>query len=326
MEYVETVPREGKYRQEDIKTALLVHTKSAAAVPSANVLQITLRKPGPSIGAIDGRKQGEVETMSNAKLSPGKLRLVDQPLPKKVNLDAGRADRQMASAVAREPGECRAHTGVDESGVWPMKTATARALENISSEPASPAGPRLMLVKKANRPPVRHVLAPWTDRDCLALALVTCNRCFGSGAYPASSPERLTVCNCVLRAVFRACYEKWRAVSSDQIVSRLGSSALSRFGRRQAGRRTCLWARPGEEYRADFELIARRALDASHFAIFRLHFVEGLDWKACCARLHIDRGNFFHNVYRIEQQLGKAYREAAPYALFPVYEYFSMSA
>jgi len=160
----------------------------------------------------------------------------------------------------------------------------------------------------------------------MALALVTCNRCFGSGLYPAGLAGRLTVCNCVLRAVFRACYGKWRAIAEDQSMARIGSTATSHLGRRPAGRRGWSWARPREEFRADFELIARRTLDAGHFAIFRLHFLEGLDWKICCARLRMDRGNFFHSVYRVEQRLGKAYREAAPYALFPVYEYFSVAA
>jgi hypothetical protein len=36
----------------------------------------------------------------------------------------------------------------------------------------------------------------------------------------------------------------------------------------------------------------------------------------------MDRGNFFHAVYRIEQKLGRVFRELEPYALFPVNEYF----
>jgi hypothetical protein len=218
-----------------------------------------------------------------------------------------------------------------------MRTAAARQLENVDSEPPSSAGPRLIgpkngrliLVKKSAHAapgPVRLPEAPWTERDCMALALVACNRCFGSGSYPAGLAGRLTVCNCVLRAVFRACYGKWRDIGGDQFVGRLGSSAASHRGRRQAGRHGWFWARPREEFRADFELIARRTLDARHYAIFRLHFLEGLDWRACCNRLRMDRGNFFHSVYRIEERLGKAYREAVPYALFPVYEYFSVAA
>jgi hypothetical protein len=36
----------------------------------------------------------------------------------------------------------------------------------------------------------------------------------------------------------------------------------------------------------------------------------------------MDRGNFFHAVYRIQQQLGRAFRETKPFALFPLDEYF----
>jgi hypothetical protein len=38
--------------------------------------------------------------------------------------------------------------------------------------------------------------------------------------------------------------------------------------------------------------------------------------------LNIDRGTFFHTVYRIEQKLGRAFRELEPYSLFPLDEYF----
>jgi hypothetical protein len=37
----------------------------------------------------------------------------------------------------------------------------------------------------------------------------------------------------------------------------------------------------------------------------------------------MDRGSFFHELYRIEQKLGKIFRELQPHALFPVDEYFN---
>jgi hypothetical protein len=37
----------------------------------------------------------------------------------------------------------------------------------------------------------------------------------------------------------------------------------------------------------------------------------------------MDRGNFFHAVYRIEQRLGRMFRELEPYSLFPLDEYFN---
>jgi hypothetical protein len=39
----------------------------------------------------------------------------------------------------------------------------------------------------------------------------------------------------------------------------------------------------------------------------------------------MERGNFFHAVYRIQQQLGLVFRETKPFALFPLDEYFGGS-
>jgi hypothetical protein len=50
--------------------------------------------------------------------------------------------------------------------------------------------------------------------------------------------------------------------------------------------------------------------------------VLGADWKLCTRKLGIDRGNFFHAVYRIEQKLGRVFRELEPYCLYPLDEYF----
>jgi hypothetical protein len=36
----------------------------------------------------------------------------------------------------------------------------------------------------------------------------------------------------------------------------------------------------------------------------------------------MDRGSFFHTVYRIEQSLGRVFCELEPYALYPLDEYF----
>lgn len=73
---------------------------------------------------------------------------------------------------------------------------------------------------------------------------------------------------------------------------------------------------------ADFCLVSRRALSEFEHKLFRFHFLLGADWKLCARRLGVDRGNFFHGVYRIQAKLGRAYRDTEPYALFPVDEYF----
>jgi hypothetical protein len=36
----------------------------------------------------------------------------------------------------------------------------------------------------------------------------------------------------------------------------------------------------------------------------------------------LDRGTFFHSIYRIEQRLGRVFAELEPYALYPLSEYF----
>jgi hypothetical protein len=63
-------------------------------------------------------------------------------------------------------------------------------------------------------------------------------------------------------------------------------------------------------------------LDDEEHTLFRYHFLLGADWKLCCRRLKIDRGSFFHMVYRIEQKLGRIFAELKPYPLYPVNEYF----
>ena len=44
-------------------------------------------------------------------------------------------------------------------------------------------------------------------------------------------------------------------------------------------------------------------------------------------RVHgvMEKGDFFHRVYRIEQHLGRTFRHLKPYALYPLYEYFGPS-
>jgi hypothetical protein len=90
-----------------------------------------------------------------------------------------------------------------------------------------------------------------------------------------------------------------------------------------SGRERCYsWGRKDEEYIADFVLVSRRTLPELEYRIFNFHFLLGADWKLCCRRLGIDRGTFFHAVYRIEQALGRIFRELKPYGLFPLDEYF----
>ena len=53
---------------------------------------------------------------------------------------------------------------------------------------------------------------------------------------------------------------------------------------------------------------------------------SGLTGNFVAVALKMDRGTFFHAVYRIQQKLGRVFREVEPYALFPLDEYFGGTA
>lgn len=156
----------------------------------------------------------------------------------------------------------------------------------------------------------------WTRSEALALAMHNCTQCHGSGLRLGRKGV-LAPCNCVLRSIFRICYGRFvRCVTQERHVSRISQEP-------HAGRqRPSSWGRKDEEYIADFCLVSRRHLDESEYRVFRYHFLLGADWKLCARKLGIDRGNFFHAVYRIEQKLGRVFRELEPYSLFPLDEYF----
>lgn len=135
-------------------------------------------------------------------------------------------------------------------------------------------------------------------RISVGLAAPSCAKCGGLGMVCSGRPRALRACSCVLRRIFRECYRRYD---------------------------DCGWepaAFVAAEYRADFELIARRVLNELERQIFRLHFVRGLDWKVCTRRCGIDRGSFFHRVYEIEETLGSAYQGTEPYGLYPTTVYF----
>ena len=157
----------------------------------------------------------------------------------------------------------------------------------------------------------------WTRSETLALAQQSCTFCYGLGLRPGRSGVS-TPCNCVFRAIFRACYARFQQCAmKEKHISRVSLEANP--GRQ----RKSVWGMKNEEFMADFCLVSRRTLTDSEYRIFRFHFLLGADWKLCCRRLNMERGEFFHEVYRIQQKLGKTFRELEPHALFPLDEYFN---
>ena len=142
----------------------------------------------------------------------------------------------------------------------------------------------------------------WDRSNVLGLAKAACKICQGDGMRISEQRGRETPCYCVFRAVFRACYNRFREcnLSSRTVTISLGTP------RGPVGRQR--FSRKREEYIADFCLISRRVLDDYEHRIFRYHFVLGADWRLCTRMLKMDR----------------AFAETDPYPLFPVSEYFDV--
>jgi hypothetical protein len=152
--------------------------------------------------------------------------------------------------------------------------------------------------------------------NAIGLAKVSCSLCHGIGVRMIRTDTEVP-CNCIFRAIFRACLNRFRqcTISAEHI----GSVSLE-FCRGSEGRR--IYSRKQQEFAADFCLVSRRTLDETEHIVFKYHFLLGADWSLCCRQLKLDRGSFFHMVYRIEQKLGRIFCELKPYALYPLNEYF----
>jgi hypothetical protein len=157
----------------------------------------------------------------------------------------------------------------------------------------------------------------WERSNVIGLARASCNFCHGYGMRPVLRGTEAP-CNCVFRAVFRACYRRFRECVA--LGSHTNAVTWERSGG-PTGYRT--YSRKREEYMADFCLVSRRTLEDVEYRVFRVHYLLGADFKLCCRQLNIDRGQFFHNVYNIEERLGRVFAELTPYALYPVSEYFA---
>ena len=153
----------------------------------------------------------------------------------------------------------------------------------------------------------------WT-RKFIALAVEGCAKCGGTGA---RFGNRTHLCGCVKRAIFDALHTKYHNIASRmEALSSCVPTAV--IGGKESH---FTWGMKNEEFSADFYLLAKRVLDAQHFRVFQLHIIDGWDWRYCCERLGINRGAFFHAVYRLQEAVGLAAVELRPYPLYPIDEY-----
>lgn len=158
----------------------------------------------------------------------------------------------------------------------------------------------------------------WTRSETIGLASASCVFCRGLGLRKTPVKEETRPCGCVFRAIFRACFLRYR-----HCMERAGMASAMSLDKPQGPTGHRVWGRRNEEYLADFELVCRRSLNKEEFDVFQAHFLQGADWKQCIERIGIDKGTFFHRVYTVQEKLGRVFRELRPYALFPLDEYFS---
>ena len=156
----------------------------------------------------------------------------------------------------------------------------------------------------------------WDRSNTIGLATEKCKYCEGNGTRVVYK-TKASPCNCVFRAIFRACLSRFRDCAATETA--FGTVSWE-FCAGPAGRR--VYSRKQEEYMADFCLVSRRVLDDEDHRLFRYYFLLGADWQLCARQLKMDRGNFFHAIYRIERTLGRAFSEIRPYPLYPLDEYF----
>lgn len=140
-----------------------------------------------------------------------------------------------------------------------------------------------------------------------------CTSCQGGGVIAVSIQTRASMpCNCVYRAVFRIVHRSY--------ISQTDRGALPRLEMTSAG---AIYSIPSVEFRADFEITARRVLDAFHHKLFRIYCLQGGDLAPSIVAMQCTRGHFLHSWYRVQEQVGNELLTMTP-SLFPVPQYFQI--
>jgi hypothetical protein len=164
--------------------------------------------------------------------------------------------------------------------------------------------------------PAPEAPSMWSRSGVIGIAKASCTFCHGFGMRPVLVGQPVP-CKCVFRAIFRACYARYR--ECEAMVRHTQGVTIERATGPSGYR---LYSRKRQEFTADFCLVARRILVPADYELFRLHFLGDADWRVCCRKLNIDRGTFFHRTYLITEFLGRTFAELRPYPLYPVKEYF----
>jgi len=234
--------------------------------------------------------------------------LMQEVVPAAV-LDPARAAADLRPVSLDVPIGVTQHDELREPRAEPVRCGLPRVHRRVP----------LPLPPSVRVPVVQRVRPELWDGIAAANARSSCRRCTGIG-FRTGRGGREVVCNCVLRGVFRACLRRYRNCSM-KLPQLAHVSYTCSFGRD----RRRMYELKNQDFIADFYLVSRRTLanDPTLWQIFDLHHLQGHDWKICCRQIRIDRGTFFHAVYRLEERLGRVFRELRPYGLYPLDEYFA---
>lgn len=77
------------------------------------------------------------------------------------------------------------------------------------------------------------------------------------------------------------------------------------------------WSFPYAEYRSDFANAAQRVLSDTEWGVFQCD-LSGLDWRAGCRRLSIDKSAYYHALYSAQVRVGS---ECVACGLYPPGQY-----
>ncbi|MGO9262715.1 MAG: hypothetical protein ACLQU1_41525 [Bryobacteraceae bacterium] len=166
----------------------------------------------------------------------------------------------------------------------------------------------------------REANMEWNRSQTIALASMHCTHCHGLGLQKHGT--YCVPCGCVTRAIFKACFNRFKScVTKDKGASTV---KLERLGMGTGRSSHMTFGRKTEEYIADFYLICKRTLTEAEWDLFRFHYLLGADWNLLQRHFtSLSREAFVTMTQTMEHKLGRVFRETAPFALYPLDEYFS---
>jgi hypothetical protein len=147
----------------------------------------------------------------------------------------------------------------------------------------------------------------WTPETAAQLSRPGCRDCRETGLVSTN------LCDCVSRAVFRACYRRFKHCGTMHVSMRKVN-----FERTSKGvDRTLSWVRRNEDYRADFHSCGLRALPRHLYQLFSFYHLHGCSLDVARRRLGMSYRQSVEWIGEVETFVGREIAFLEPYSLFP---------